>query len=651
MTSSRADRVTAAANRWAAFFFIVVVAIVLLGVGPTAWAQSSAPVDLTRPPSAADQAPVAAPRKLLPPSRGEATPQQSPERPGGTAPTMPKKSGIEIDGLGNIDHETVGALDESNGGLGFDMWRGVTRTQALALLDAIPTQPHFAALRDVSTRLLLSRATAPVAVGEDVPSLLSKRAQVLLKLGDIETVRLLMSAAPLQDRPAGIDRVDAVVQLLDFNNARACGLARNNQATASADVWQRLLIYCDALDGKADGVQFGLSLLRETSGDDTAMVLLADALLSGNKITLDKIADPKPIHFAMTRAANVQLPESVAKSDDPVILTAAAMAPNLLLGAKIEAAERAVGMGVLDPNELRQLHTKVPFDAPDLENALTRAGEVGGAGARALLYQAANKTNIPVSRAEIITSALDIGREDGRYLATIEAFRPLIDRLPPTPEMVWFALTGVRAYLALGETPGTERWMALLRASAQVRDEAALALDRVRPLAHLLGVDERAVSIDEMLSAWRETVSGNAELSAAQAMLNGMFLALGEDLPANAWDGIPDMASAAQEMPGPGAWFQFRDAIRSFAGNQQATTPPMPSVNMNAYGAARGMASTSGDGPMAGIAKPVILTLQIMNNPQPSPVTIFEAVSALRVLGLNAEARRLAVETLMAAGL
>lgn len=608
------------------------------------WAQAPQPLD----PSNAGQ-PTAAPMRLMPPSGGIQQPRAA--RP---AVPLPKKSGIEIDGLSAIDSESIGALSAANGGLGMDMWQGARRAEALSLIAGLPSQPAFRSLRDVQLRLLLSRALAPVAVAEDVPSLLARRAQLLLTMGHVEEARMLLSAAPIQGRPKGLDRVDATLMILKYDNARACGLARNNQANAGEDFWQRLLVYCDALDGKADQVGFGLSLLRETGGDDAAMTLLTDALLTNKTVELETIAAPKPIHFALSRAAKAPLPVDMAASDDPLVLYAAATSENLILGARIEAAERAVALGVLDAAELRRLYLQVPFEETDIANALTRADEIGGSGARALLYQAATKINIPVARGEIITSAIVIGREDDRYRATIDVFRPLMDRLPPSPEMVWFALTGVRAYLTMGDAPGVERWLALLRASAQVNDDTRLGLVRIRPLVHLLGVGERNASLQEILADWRGTLAERPELAPAAALMNGMVLALGGDLPDDAWDGLPETSGGQARLPAPALWFQFRDAVGKYKPYGQPRPTASSQVRLllpagQAQDAEQPMASqTTQTSP--GLAKPLALTLQAMSG-EPGGAALFEGVAALHKLGLEDAARQLAVEALLAAGL
>ncbi len=574
--------------------------------------------------------------------------------PSSNAPVVPsdmrKTTGIQIDGLTRIDSDSLGALREQDGGLGSDMWQGMTRTQAVELIKNLPSNTGSKTLRKLKTRLLLSRAKAPIALVDDAPSLLSARAQALMSMGDIENAELLLSVSPSQGRPEGLDAVDASIQLLNFDNARACGLTRNNQQRASEDFWQKMLIYCDALDGKADSVSLGISLLRETSGDDPAMGLLSNSVLTGTPITLETIAKPNAFHLALSRAAKSELPADVVATDDPMVIYGATKAPNLALGIRIEAAEKGVAAGIVDPRSLRRLYTQVNYADADLDNALSRAAEIGGQAARALLYQAAAKQNIPVARGEIIVSAIQTAREDDRYGPVIEVFKPLIDRIPPSPEMAWFALTAVRGYLTLGDRVGTEKWMALLRASATVNPDAQLALDRVRPLAWVLGVGAERVNLDVMLAAWRQSIQERPELVPTQALMNAIVLALGAELPKSAWDGSMTKAGGSVNMPPASEWLQFRDVMLRWNTMIKTDADRRRSLAL----ASGVVLASANDAQTLGVAEPVIRTLNVMGDIDRGPRSthvIYEAISALRQIGLINDARQLAVETLISAGL
>ena len=188
----------------------VIICVALVAASPLAAQTTSpgsgSPVDLSAPPGVLQPAAPSAtgqsetqnpttsgPRRLVPSRSSAPEPTQTvqPERLPGT----PGKTGIEVDGLSKIDTESVGVLTRKDGGFGIDMWQGVTRTNAVNMINAMPHRSGSAALREISALLLLSRARAPVAVGEGSPSLLSARARALLATGDVDNAELFLAAA------------------------------------------------------------------------------------------------------------------------------------------------------------------------------------------------------------------------------------------------------------------------------------------------------------------------------------------------------------------------------------------------------------------------------------------------------------------------
>jgi hypothetical protein len=143
MTNSRVDLLTR----------VFSVALAALCLTLPAWAQSpatSGPVDLTRPPSLGAPAgnDQARPLRLIP------TPQPVTEPSQPRIPTdAPGKAGIEVDGLRKIDVESVGILTQRDGGFGLEMWQGISRVEAVDLINQLSRNLGSAALRDAAAQL------------------------------------------------------------------------------------------------------------------------------------------------------------------------------------------------------------------------------------------------------------------------------------------------------------------------------------------------------------------------------------------------------------------------------------------------------------------------------------------------------------------
>ena len=142
--------------------------------------------------------------------------------------------------------------------------------------------------------------------------------------------------------------------------------------------------------------------------------------------------------------------------------------------------------------------------------------------------------------------------------------------------MIWFALTGVRAYVTLGDAKGANRWLALLRAGASLRPETALALKRIRPLVRMIGGGDNSTPIDTMISDWSESVAATPDLDAVRPLINGFFIALGEEVPAAAWQGLPADGLQNTQMPAPSIWFPYREASANLAASTAGVIPVTP---------------------------------------------------------------------------
>ena len=116
------------------------------------------------------------------------------------------------------------------------------------------------------------------------------------------------------------------------------------------------------------------------------------------------------------------------------------------------------------------------FDPGDLKRSLSRADEIGGPVARALLYHSALSQTVPTAQAEIIDKALKIAVGEGRYGAAARVFHPLVSKIPPSADLLWFAPDAVRLMLSTDDPTGAEAWFKLLQASALFQDDSRCSM-------------------------------------------------------------------------------------------------------------------------------------------------------------------------------
>src|SRR3546814_8323143 len=70
--------------------------------------------------------------------------------------------------------------------------------------------------------------------------------------------------------------------------------------------WQKVLVFCQVLEGEIDSAMFGADLLAESDGfDDPAFLALIDRLTGRIETKLESLPHPSPLHLAMLRVAKL----------------------------------------------------------------------------------------------------------------------------------------------------------------------------------------------------------------------------------------------------------------------------------------------------------------------------------------------------------
>lgn len=538
------------------------------------------------------------------------------------APAPPRKSepSIQVDDLAAIGPGSVGLLDETNGGLGVDMWSGTRLGLVQKALPNLPAATTSRAMRQLMRRLLLTTAAVPAGKGSG-ESLLKLRLDRLYAMGDIDSMLALIKAAPVSAMTPDIRRLRVDGLLLNQEPGPACAELPALLKAGPDPAVGRLQVFCQLQAGKTADAAIGVDLLREQGQTDPIFISAVEALQGTPSAELPSLANPTPLQIAMLRAAKKTLPDDLAQAGHPAIVKAVALSPNASLDLRLAAAEKAEAYGALDTEVLRQLYSNVSFTQEELDGPLTQAAQDKGVRRRALLFRAAAQQQQPGAKAEIIARALGLARDRGYVLAAARLYAPLIAQIKPAPELVWFAGHAARAQLAAGHPEAARPWIALVRQQAAGNNEAAAIQAGLWPLLRLGDVDENKPRPEASLAAWRKLKSDLPPDQADRrtAVLLGLLDAVGENIGSEDWLGQMDGGAPVQvSMPRPAYWHGLRYASDNV---RQAETILMALLNL-------GEAGDLAD-----------------------PVTLYRTVSALRLIGLDAEARGLAVEAAIVNGI
>jgi hypothetical protein len=389
--------------------------------------------------------------------------------------------------------------------------------------------------------------------------------------------------------------------------------------------WQEAFIFCQALEGDTDAALLGMSLLEELGVNAPVFFQLMDALVRLDKAdaespSIDSLSDPTPLHLALARVAKVKLPSDVISSNRPGVLRAIAISPNASPELRLEAAERAEAAGALPIDTLRQLYASIEFSEDQLKNPLTHAAQRTGPMSRALLYRATLMQTIPSAQAEALHRALDIARQVGRYASTARAFLPQLTRVPASQELVWFAPEAIRAFLITGRHQGAEAWFDLLKNAAAREPKMAAELESLMPVARLSGFDGASDWNMAHLYDWWTTIKDTEGARDKAATLASALNALGEYVPDEIWtDLVAGTSHTALMAPYPSHWFLLEAASSR-----------------------------------ARVGETVLLSLVSLGDGGPArsdAIVLHHVLKSLRNIGLESEARAMALEAIVAAGL
>ncbi len=550
-----------------------------------------------------------------PGSTGQGAEEQPRTGPGPST----ESPGIVVNQLEAVGADSLGLLDEPSGGLGSDMWTGTDRALVETLLPRLPARTDSAVMRDLMRRLLLTSATAPQGPGGD-ESLLTIRLERLAAMGDARSVADLLGSVPARDLDERLARVGVDGLLLAGETGPACDRARGLIRESDALYWQKLFIFCQALEGDNTGAAIGLSLLREEGHDleDEAFFILAQKLTDVPDANIASLPEPTPLHLAMLRAAQASLPDDTLAATEPAVLLAIATNDTADPDVRLAAAERAEAAGTLSAAELGALYDAIPFTEDELANALTIAEQSYGARARALLHQAARRHGVPTARAAVLQLGWSLARTARVYGTSVRVGLPLVREMAPAIELSWFARDAARALFFTGMHERALAWFELLRKQSAINPRAADATIALWPIARLANPGGRVPWDAGLLEAWWNTRKDEVvDIEARAGLLYSLLTAFGDRIDPAAWRTI---------LGGPS--------------HEQAAVP-VPAV-WNLLSAAA-IAGRRGEA--------VLLALVALGEAGPAradPLTLAAVLPALWAVGLEREARALAIEAAIA---
>jgi hypothetical protein len=517
---------------------------------------------------------------------------------------------VQVQELASLNPSELGLLDEAHGGLGLALWKDSSYGLVGKMLPLLPNQPGWRALRGLQLRLLESAATLPAGkpAGE---SLISLRVGKLSAMGATDGVVALIKLLPTPSITPILRRLQIDNALLAGDLDSACAQQSAFRALQSNDNYAlELQVFCQFLGGKGNEAGLGIDLLREQKFRDPLFFAAADGLSGLPPGRIEGLTEATPLDLAMIGLAKLPLPESSLASAPAALLPAIARAPGAALDSRLVAAERALAQGTAGPDLFRQIAEQIPFSPSELAAAATESGK--SVKGRALLYKAAQQQTLPAGRAELIQRALAADPSLAPLL-----YGPMLAALPASPDLAGFAPWAIRALLAGGQSDAAKPWLGVLRADALLSAGSANAAAAVKPVARLAGLGDPLTSSD--LAAWKQARNEAPGDYAKHSLL------------------LLTLLAALGDMPPENEWLALLDG------------PPVISGKMARSALSVGLVSAAAGQKRGETALYALLCLGEQRDVEPGQFA--QIIAALRAVGLERDARQLALELALAYGL
>jgi hypothetical protein len=541
----------------------------------------------------------------------------------------PGKLGIDVGALGLVAIENVGTIDATSGGFAADMWLGTPRETIDVLMRMLPTSSSSRVLTDLRRRLLLSTAAVPHPSEPSSESFLLRRVSTLFQTGDLTSVQALLSVVPPTHQEEALTKLTTDVAFLANDLSKACDAAADWVEHSQDRYWQKALVFCEALNGAWERVDFGMRLLIELGEDDEPFFALMRRI-GGEPDAASSLGHGslRPLDVAMARAARSTLPEVPDGAPAAWLLRSFMEDPGVPLRARIAIVEQAEWAGVAKPEELTRIYGEMQVNPQLLEHAVTIANTNPGPQGRALLFRATRAQGSAFGRAQAIGQARQVASSRHLFGQMARIYAPIVREFKASSQLGWFAADAALLLVAIGDLEAARPWLSVAEREAAFDPKAGDAWHRVWPLVRLVAGDTLLKWQANHLHGWQNQTRINDPQAANQkaALLFGLLSALSDPVPSTAW--------------------------RSLIGENKSQGVTAPSWAKGPDLAVTHTLSNAIDQGRLGEAVALILiTLGTSKFDAISPVVLVNAVSALKDLGLVQDARLLAFEIATAAGL
>lgn len=340
----------------------------------------------------------------------------------------------------------------------YDPWAHVSIADLEQTLSKIELPPHSPVIHGLWLELITSRSanTDPkfAAVRADAlnrTGLTREASEALSQAGDVSADPIIATLAARTAIGAG-------------QTDRGCDIARTLTSAVAAKMPQHLkgeviLIagYCAAASDNKPAAGIAADLASENGLQDHAGPAALKAIAAGGKPAIERGKKVSLLDYRILQLAGaVDVSHAIAKAS-PALLAVLAKDPKADPTSRLAAAEAAAGLNAISADDLAAAYREGAGTRGQVElsDAVANAGQPGR---RAELFVAAETERTPARKARIIRAFLDEARRAGFYWPALQLMARPSNELQPVPEIGWFAETAIEANLAGRDFGAVRRW-------------------------------------------------------------------------------------------------------------------------------------------------------------------------------------------------
>lgn len=459
--------------------------------------------------------------------------------------------------LADVDPETIGLLAPEQGGLGASLWKDASRPLVDRLMPAIALPTASYTLNDLTRRMFLTTAAAPLpsaSGNEPKRSLMAQRLEGLMNLGAVRDAwKLFTLAEPSLVDPVTLTRL-VEASLIGPESNKICEAVTGLMAQQSKQKemqldWQKSLLICQLRAGDKKAVQLSLAMMKEQGASrDIFMQLLERNVLGGKKHLPRHLTPLRPTVLALLREHGRPLPSYLYKKPAAYLVPELVKAKATRSRERVALAERSAAKGVLMGKQLVEVYQDVATEGKSKKKA--KGLEIH----RAKLYQAALHEELPQKKIELIQEYLKGLPKTYQVGVPGQIAADILETVPVASDYNSSALYMARMFAMTGRVDKAMLWLKLAKDVASRVESAKPAISQNWPVFVLAGMIPDGAYTDG-LNAWLDitlTAGGHHAQRDYAGRVLLILSAAGYSVPETAWQSVVEIAPPKkQNLPSP----------------------------------------------------------------------------------------------------